>query len=208
MKAKEVLQLTGIRRETLSRLVKQGVIHAEKGSTGQYTYHDEDVLRYIGKSRSHLICLYARVSTPKQKPDLQNQVEKLEQFCAARGLVIDRVFKDIASGIDFDKRAGFFDLLDLILQYQVSSVVITYKDRLSRIGFGLFSHLFAQFGCQILVVSEAGNEKLDSEEIFEEIVSLLHCFSMRHYSSRRLKQLKEALYEESPEDETARPESD
>ena len=37
MKAKEVLQITGIRRETLSRLVKQGVIHVEKGTTGQYS---------------------------------------------------------------------------------------------------------------------------------------------------------------------------
>lgn len=206
MKAKDVLQLTGIRRETLSRLVKQGVIHAEKGSTGQYTYRDEDVLRYVGKSRSHLTCLYARVSTPKQKADLQNQVEKLEQFCAARGLTVDRIFKDVASGIDFDKRTGFFDLLDLVLQYQVEQVIITYKDRLSRIGFGLFSHLFAQFGCRILVMSEVGSEKLDSEEIFEEIVSLLHCFSMRHYSSRRLKKLKEVLHEESPENDDPQPE--
>ncbi len=31
-------------------------------------------------------------------------------------------------------------------------------------------------------INEAGNEKLDSEEIFEEIITLLHCFSMRHYS--------------------------
>ena len=206
MKAKEVLQITGIRRETLSRLVKQGVIHAEKGSTGQYTYRDEDVLRYIGKSRNHLTCLYARVSTPKQKADLQNQIEKLEQFCAARGVTVDRLFKDVASGIDFDKRTGFFDLLDLVLRYQVEQVIITYKDRLSRIGFGLFSHLFAQFGCRILVMSEVGSEKLDSEEMFEEIVSLLHCFSMRHSSNRRLKKLKEVFHEESPENDDPRPE--
>ncbi len=81
---------------------------------------------------------------------------------------------------------------------------ISYKDRLSRVGFGLFNHLFLQFGCQIVVMNEAGNEKLDSEEIFEEIVSLLHCFSMRHYSKRRVKKLKEVLHhEEGTQDENS-----
>ena len=33
-------------------------------------------------------------------------------------------------------------------------------------------------------MSEEGNPKIDSEEIFEEIVSLLHCYSMKLYSKR------------------------
>ena len=35
-------------------------------------------------------------------------------------------------------------------------------------------------------------EKTDQQEIFEEIISLLHAFSMRKYSSKR-KKIKEAL---------------
>lgn len=35
-----------------------------------------------------------------------------------------------------------------------------------------------------VVVSEVGNKKLDSEEIFEEIISLLHSYSMKLYSKR------------------------
>ena len=46
-------------------------------------------------------------------------------------------------------------------------------------------------------MSEAGSRKLDSEEIFEEIVSLLHCYSMKLYSRRRLKKIREVL--EDPE---------
>jgi len=34
-------------------------------------------------------------------------------------------------------------------------------------------------------MSEVGDKKLDAEEIFEEIVSLLHCYSMKLYSKRR-----------------------
>ena len=42
-------------------------------------------------------------------------------------------------------------------------------------------------GTYIVVVSEIGNTKLDSEEIFEEIVSLLHCYSMKIHSKRKNK---------------------
>jgi putative resolvase len=92
-------------------------------------------------------------------------------------------------------------LLDLVLDYKIQTVFITYKDRLSRVGFGLFKHLFEKFGCRIEVINEAGNEKLDSEEIFEEIITLIHCFSMRHYSRRKL---KAALNEKDCENESQR----
>ena len=36
----------------------------------------------------------------------------------------------------------------------------------------------------------------DEEEIFEEIVSLLHCYSMKLYSKRRVNKLNKVLTEE------------
>jgi putative resolvase len=64
-------------------------------------------------------------------------------------------------------------------------VIVAYKDRLSRVGFELFSHLFRQYGTEIVVVYDIGNKKLDSDEVFDEIVSLLHCYSMKLYSKRQ-----------------------
>ena len=84
-------------------------------------------------------------------------------------------------------------MLDEILSGRVNRVIITYKDRLSRVGFELFTYLFHKFGCEIIVISEVGSEKLDSEEISEEIISLLHCYSMKLYSSRKAKKIKEIL---------------
>lgn len=78
-------------------------------------------------------------------------------------------------------------------------VVITYKDRLSRAGFDLFYHLFDKYDCEIVVMSEAGSQKLDSEEIFEEIISLLHCYSMKLYSKCSVQKMKEALEDERTE---------
>ena len=88
-------------------------------------------------------------------------------------------------------------MLDKIINHQVEKVIITYKDRLSRVGFELFKYFFEKFGCEIVVISEVGSKKLDSAEIFEEIISLLHCYSMEMYSNRRtVDKIKEALKNE------------
>ena len=109
------------------------------------------------------------------------------------GYVISGIYSDIASGISFEKRKEFFEMLDDITENKVERVVITYKDRLSRVGFDLFYHLFKKYNCEIVVMSEVGSEKLDSQEIFEEIVSLLHCYSMKLYSRRKVQRIKEVL---------------
>lgn len=134
------------------------------------------------------------MSTSKQKTDLENQISILKQFCFTNGYVISGIYSDITSGINFEKRHDFFRLLDEVIEGKVKRIVITYKDKLSRVGFELFSHLFQKFNCKIVVMSEVGFEKLDAQDIFEEIVSLLHCYSMKLYSSRRrLNKIKEAI---------------
>lgn len=154
---------------------------------------------FFNKDVKRKTYIYARVSTPKQKPDLNNQIELLKQFCFTNGYTISGIYADIASGISFDKRKDFFKMLDEIIDNKVERVVITYKDRLSRVGFDLFFHLFKKYNCEIVVMSEVGSEKLDSQEIFEEIVSLLHCYSMKLYSKRKFQKIKEVLTDASDE---------
>ena len=47
-------------------------------------------------------------------------------------------------------------------------------------------------------MSEVGSVKLDSEEISEEIISMLHCYSMKLYSKKKIQKVKSIL-EESEE---------
>jgi len=193
MKSKEVLELLQITRPTLTKYVKEGWIRVNVLPNGRYDYVDEDVYKLFNKGVERKTYIYARVSTPKQKKDLENQIQLLKQFCFSNGYVISKVFSDIASGISFEKRKEFFKMLDDVLAGKVERVVITYKDRLSRVGFELFNHLFKKYHCEIVVMSEVGNEKLDSQEIFEEIVSLLHCYSMKLYSKRKIQKIKNIL---------------
>lgn len=191
--SKEVLQLLGISRPTLTKYVKTGVIRVTELPNKRYDYNSDDVFKLFNKGVERKTYLYARVSTPKQKADLENQVAMLRQFCFSNGYRISGIYSDIASGISFEKRKDFFSLLDEVLDGRVEKVIITYKDRLSRVGFDLFYHLFKKYHCDIIVMSEAGSVKLDSEEIFEEILSLLHCYSMKLYSKRKAKKIREVL---------------
>ena len=102
-------------------------------------------------------------------------------------------FSGIASGINFVDRREFFELVNKILNYEVDQVIITHKDRLSRIGFDFFKKLFVHFGTEIVIISGIGNEKSNAEDIFEEIVSLLHYYSMKLYSRRWNNTLEIAL---------------
>ena len=183
-----------ISRSTLQRYATDGLIGRTKIGR-HFDYHDEDIFNLLNSGVKRKTYIYSRVSTYKQKKDLQNQTEMLKNFAFNAGYQINGVYSDIASGISFEKRKQFFELLDEIMEHKVERVIIAYKDRLSRVGFDLFYHLFKQFGTEITVVSEVGNHKLDSEEIFEEIVSLLNCFSMKLYSKRNKTKIEVALNE-------------
>lgn len=172
------------------------MIKVEKLPNGRYEYDSESVYSFLNKDIKRKKYLYARVSISRQKPDLNNQVDLLKQFCFTNEYTISEIYSDVASGISFEKRNDFFKMLDDIMDNKVERVVITYKDRLSRVGFDLFYHLFKKYNCEIVIMSEVGSEKLDSQEVLEEIVSLLHCYLMKLYGKRKVQKIKEVLADE------------
>ena len=191
MKSSEVMKILRITRPTLSKYVKEGHIKVTQLPSGHYFYDRNSVMQFMGKKTERETVIYARVSTRAQKKDLENQIALLQKFCINKGYNLHATYKDIASGLNFANRIELLKLVDKIINGEVERVIITYKDRLSRIGFEFFKILFEKFACEIEVVSEVGSVKLDSEEIFEEIVHLLHCYSMKLYSSRRKKNIED-----------------
>lgn len=197
MKAKEVLQILKVTRQTLTKYVKEGRVKVTVKGNGQYDYDSDSVYKLLNKDIERKTYVYARVSTAKQKKDLDNQVQLLKTFCFQNGYVLNGVYQDIASGISFEKRKEFFDLLDEVLAGKVKRVIITYKDRLTRVGFELFSYLFAKQGCELIVMSEVGSTELDSEELVDDVVTLLESYSLDLYSKRKNKLIKELLEDDS-----------
>ena len=200
MKASKVLKLLQVTRQTLCRYVKEGKILGKPLPNGYYDYDEESVYKFLDNELHRGAVIYCRVSTPSQKNDLHNQRKQLEEYCAKNGIAVSSVYSDIGSGINFDRKE-FQRLLKDIINHKVSRVFITYKDRLSRISFDMFKNLFDEFNCEIVVINDVDDEKLVEKEIFSEIISMLHCFAMKMYSSRRKKKLKNVAEDLSLEDE-------
>lgn len=190
MKSSKVLKILNISRQTLVKYVKNGDIRVVMQTNKQYDYNEEDVYRKAGLSENRVNVVYARVSTPKQKRDLENQAETLINYCNANGVKVDKVYKDIASGMNFDRKQ-FRSMLEDVLNYRISSIYITYKDRFSRISFDMFERLFLEYNCKIIVINKIeSTAEEDEKEIFSDIISMLHCFAMKMYSRRRKKKME------------------
>ena len=190
MKSSKVLKILNISRQTLVKYVKNGDIRVVMQTNKQYDYNEEDVYRKAGLSENRVNVVYARVSTPKQKRDLENQAETLINYCNANGVKVDKVYKDIASGMNFDRKQ-FRSMLEDVLNYRISSIYITYKDRFSRISFDMFERLFLEYNCKIIVINKIESTTEDDEkEVFSDIISMLHCFAMKMYSRRRKKKME------------------
>ena len=85
MRAKEVLNLLRISRKTLHVYASTGKIRYTVMPNGQYDYNDEDVYKLLNKDVKRKTVIYARVSTNKQKNDLNNQIDQLKQWCFING---------------------------------------------------------------------------------------------------------------------------
>ncbi len=188
MKIKEVCKILQISKPTIYNYIDKGILHVKKTPTNIYLFNEEEVYNLAYKEyRKNVI--YARVSTKKQKEDLENQIKTLQEFTNKNGIKIDDEYKDIGSGINFDRKE-FLRLIDDVSNNKIKKVFVTYKDRFSRIGFDIFKNLFEKFGCKIIVLNEIDDDKIIEKEIFNEIISLIHCFSMKVYSKRRQEKLK------------------
>lgn len=178
-----------VTRPTLCKYVRVGKIKVTLLTNGFYDYDKYSVFKLLNREVDRVNALYCRVSTTKQKVDLENQEETLKTFCVKNGIIIHKIYKDIGSGINFDRKE-FQQLLNDIINYKVDKIFITHKDRLSRISFDLFKDLFKEFQCEIVVLNEVDDEKLVEKEVINEIINLIHCFSMKVYSNRRKEKLK------------------
>ena len=196
MKAKQVKEIIGITQNTLSKYVKIGLIRVVKINDYSYIYNDEDVYKMVGIKKEkydRINVSYARVSNQPRKNDLKEQSNRIYEFSLMNGISIDKQFEDIKSGMSFDRK-DFSDMLKLIIQGKVNCVVIENKDRLCRFGFELLTEVFKYFGSKIIVVAEEVSNKSYEQELTDDLISIIHYFSMKSYSNRRkLNKIKKEL---------------
>lgn len=189
MKAKEVLKILQVSRQTLTAYVKNGSLIVRKKTNGYYDYDEDSVLKKAGITPERKVVVYARVSTQKQKADLQNQIDTITKYANNNGYSVSNVYSDIASGISYD-RGQFIELLNDVIARKIKTVFVENKDRLTRVSFNMWKDLFKQFGCDLVAINDVVNPKTEEAEIFSDIIALLHCFAMKMYSQRRKNKLR------------------
>lgn len=202
MKAQEVLKLLNISRPTLNKYIHNGILTGTKLPNGYWNYDEDSVYTFLGlkKDRHNVkIISYSRVSTQNQKSQLKEQTQRIYDSCIARGLVLDEQLEDIGSGMSFERK-NFDKLCQEIIRGNVQMIVIENKDRLMRFGYEMFEKFFKYFGCTILVLNDKIENKTYEQELTEDLISIIHYFTMKSYSHRRalnkLKKEAELLREE------------
>ena len=196
MKAKDALKILGVTRATLCKYVREGIIKVNKKGNGYYDYDEDSVYAFIGQKKhkhNNKIISYSRVSTQNQKSQLKEQTQRIYNSCTIKGLTIDEQIEDIKSGMSFD-RPGFDKLCQEVIKGNVKLIVIENKDRLVRFGFEMFEKFFKYFGTDILVLNKDELNKTYEQELTEDLISIIHYFSMKSYSHRRkLNKLRKEL---------------
>jgi putative resolvase len=192
MKANEVLKVLKICRQTLSNYVKSGKLKVTKLGNGYYEYDNDSVYAFLNITLERKNIIYARVSTYKQKVDLSNQVTGLINYCNINKIKYDKVYQEIDSGVNFD-RLEFTDIVNDVINKKINNIYITHKDRLSRLSFLTLENMFKQFGTNIIVINDINNSNSLEDDLFEELINIIHIFSTKMYSKRRSTNIKKAL---------------
>ena len=132
--------------------------------------------RRRGRVPTETIC-YCRVSSPKQRDNLQRQVVFMrERYPDAR------VVTDVGGGLNF-QRKGLVALLERLHRGDKLRIVVAHRDRLARFGFDLIRWMAEQNGGEIVVLGDT--DYSPQQELTEDIRAILHTFSCRLHGLRR-----------------------
>ena len=143
-----------------------------------------------------LTVVYARVSSSEQrKTNLETQAERLTQFAIANGWVVDKVIKEVGSGLNDDRK----QLTDLLRSdVKIDRIIVEHKDRLTRFGFNYLQILADKLGFEIIVVIPT---MTDHDDFMQDFASIITSFCARLYSRKRAKRQTEKLIQSLNQEE-------
>lgn len=178
MKPKEMAERLGVTVRTLQIWDKKGILKAYRTPTNRRYYTEEQYLEYTGQplQNKRLNVAYARVSNNSQKDDLKNQISFIRQYVNAKGVILDDVITDIGSGLNYNRK-NWNKLLEKVMQNEIDTIYITYKDRFVRFGYEWFERLCKMHDTKIVVLNNV--ETSPTQEMINDMVSIVQVFSGR-----------------------------
>ena len=192
-------KLLNVTVKTLQNWDKQGALKAYRTPTNQRFYTEEQLNQILNLSndtqeeKSGLKIGYCRVSTHNQKNSLENQEKYLRSYTNAKGVILDEVFTDIDSGINYNRK-NFNKILESVEAGEISEIYVTYKDRFVRFGFDWFNNFCEKHGAKIIILNQPSTSS--EQELTEDLLNIVTTFSERSQGLRTYKkQLEQNLNE-------------
>jgi len=193
----EVADILGVDTKTLRRWDNSGKLKAIRTFGNHRRYKSEDIDALINNETiQHVernVFVYCRVSTRKQMEsgNLQRQKERLVDYCNIKQYMILDIFEETASGINDSRR----ELIKMFRRLnEVNTIVVEYSDRLARFGFNYLKEFAKSFDVEIEMIEQ--KKKLEpNEEMVQDLVSVVTCFSARLYGARGGRKIKKTLEE-------------
>ena len=190
-------KLIGKTTQTLRNWDKEDVLKPHHIANSGYRYYSQEQLNHFLGLKSEVqlnkkTVGYCRVSSHKQKDDLERQIENVKTYMFAKGYSFE-IITDIGSGINYNKK-GLNQLIDMITSSEVDKIVVLYKDRLVRFGYELIENLCNKYGTTIEIIDNT--ERTGEQELVEDIIQIVTVFSARlqgQRSHKAKKMIKELL---------------
>lgn len=203
-------KLIGKTTQTLRDWDKKGILKPHHVSPSGYRYYSQEQLNhFLGLKNVRLpnrkIIGYCRVSSHKQKDDLERQIESVKTYMLAKGYQFE-IITDIGSGINYNNK-GLNRLIDMITNSEVEKVVVLYKDRLVRFGFELIENICQKFDTDVEIIDST--EKTEEQELVEDLIQIVTVFSCRLQGKRAnkaKKMIKELLESDSSQKDSIKAE--
>jgi len=184
--------ILGVGQGILRKWSDQGLIKTIRTPGGMRLFDISSIDPSVNISKVKIkekpkVILYSRVSSSKQKDDLQRQQEYVRKNVPDqhRGSEygIEEIF-DIGSGINF-KRPGLLRILGSVKEGNVSAIIVASRDRLARFGCELIEWMCSEFGTKIVVLDT--EDTTPESELGKDLMAIVQVYCCRWNGMRRYK---------------------
>lgn len=190
-KPKDIKELLNVSLGTVQNMTKDGRLIAIRNTKDRRMITRDSLIAYLDSigllisDDGRVDVIYARVSTHKQKErgDLDRQIQSLKDFAINKNPKSLETITDVASGLN-DNRKGLNKIIRMVQTDSIDRVFVSYKDRLTRFGFNYLKAICDYHNTEIIIMSSETTTKSTSEELAEDIVSIIHSFSGKMYGLR------------------------
>lgn len=121
---------------------------------------------------------------------MDRQAERLTQYAVAKGYIIQKVVKEVGSGLN-DNRKKLNAVLSDKKSFNI--LIVEHKHRLTRFGANYIDILLSQTDRRLEIVNNVENNK---DDLMTDFAAIITSFCARLYGMRRAKRKTEKLIQE------------